>query len=168
MKSLFRSRKFVLMLLDAIVSFVLMLLAPFEDAVFAVIAIQPVLITMIVAITIEDVKRATTFDPIPPLLYLLRSGRFWLVVLDIGVTLFGYFGLKYMNPANFETARWTIMTFKPVIVTMIAAVTGENINTSYKEAEVLEVQEIDKWLEERREQTHDHYTETEIPVSEPE
>lgn len=166
MKNLFRSRKFMLLLLDALISTLLMILAPFEDAVFVVIAIQPVLIAMISAITIEDVKRATAFDPLPPLLYLLRSGRFWIVVLDIGITVFGYFGLKYMNPAEFETARWTIMTFKPVLITMIAAVTGENINVDAKEADAITLQEIDEWMAARLEQND--YSEAPLPESEPE
>lgn len=169
MKSLLKSRKFWLMVLDALIATLLLIFAEFEDAIFVIVTMQPTLITLIVALTVEDVQRLTDFEPLPPLIYLFKSRRFWYMMLDLAITFFGYFGLKYMSLASFETAKWAIMTYKPILITMIAAVTAEDImqtELEAGEAAAMEWDELRKLYMTQPMENNDH-TDNPVPPENP-
>lgn len=54
LQKLFYSRKFLLLLFDAVVSILLHFFGAFENVEFLITALQPVFIALIVAISVED------------------------------------------------------------------------------------------------------------------
>lgn len=93
-KSFLRSRKFLLLLLDLIVTAVLVTFGETETVTAVVAALQPVFLFAIGAIALEDAaaKRAGIQTPdgdsfTGAVLGLLRSRKFWLLLVDAVATV---------------------------------------------------------------------------------
>ena len=57
---------------------------------------------------------------------LLKSRKFWLMVVDLVVSLAGYFITKYVNPGAAQDALFIIGALQPVIIAVIVGITVED------------------------------------------
>lgn len=57
---------------------------------------------------------------------LLRSRKFWIVVLDVVVSSALFFGAKYIAPATFEDVKFVIGVLQAPVLLLIAAYTVQN------------------------------------------
>ena len=132
-KKLFRSRKFCLMLFDLVLSMGLYFLArwinpnAYQDVFYVIGLMQLPVAAVIRAITIEDKWNTEDFDPLPPLTMLFSSKQFWVMALDVVVSVSAYFVGKYVNPQQSQDIRWMITTMQPVALFVIEAWTQEGL-----------------------------------------
>ena len=61
-----------------------------------------------------------------PFLGLLRSRKFWLMVLDLAVSFATYFLTKYAAPAVADDVLYVIAGLQPVFVVIIGAIAYED------------------------------------------
>jgi hypothetical protein len=61
-----------------------------------------------------------------PFAILLKSRKFWLMVLDVVVSFATYFITKYVNPEMTKDILFVIAGLQPVIVTLIGAIAYED------------------------------------------
>lgn len=57
---------------------------------------------------------------------LLQSSKFWLLVLDIVVTLVLYFATKYLAPSAVADIKIVIATLQPLFIMIIGAIAYED------------------------------------------
>lgn len=58
---------------------------------------------------------------------LLQSRRFWLMVIDLIISLVLYFTGKYATPQANDDIRFLIAAIQPVFLTIITAITVQSI-----------------------------------------
>ena len=58
---------------------------------------------------------------------LWKSRKFWLLILDIGVSAGAFFGARFLAPETQEIVNWAIVTIQPVFIMLIAAYTYQNV-----------------------------------------
>lgn len=58
---------------------------------------------------------------------LLKSRKFWIMVVDVAVSLITYFVTKYTAPAMSTDILFLIGSVQPVILAVIAAITVQNV-----------------------------------------
>lgn len=63
-----------------------------------------------------------------PFLSLVKSRKFWLMILDVAVSLTTFFVTKYASPESLEVAKFVILTLQPVFVTVIGAIAYEDVS----------------------------------------
>jgi len=56
---------------------------------------------------------------------LLHSRKFWLMIVDVFVSLSLYFVGKYL-PGAFEDVKFAILALQPVVITVIIAIAVED------------------------------------------
>jgi hypothetical protein len=61
-----------------------------------------------------------------PFATLLKSRKFWLMILDVVVSGCAYFIPKYAAPQFANDALWFIAAIQPVIITVIGAIAYED------------------------------------------
>ena len=61
-----------------------------------------------------------------PFAGLLRSRKFWLLMLDMGISLATYFITKYAAPALADDALFVIGSIQPAFVVIIGAIAYED------------------------------------------
>ena len=71
-----------------------------------------------------------------PFLSLLRSRKFWLVILDTVISVVLYFVGKYAGASLFEDVKMLIGVLQPVFVVIIAAIAYEDKAAIQADAEV--------------------------------
>ena len=57
---------------------------------------------------------------------LFKSRKFWLMILDLIVSLTLFFVGKYADPALFEDIKFVIASLQPVFITVIGAIAYED------------------------------------------
>ena len=57
---------------------------------------------------------------------LLRSRKFWLMVLDVVISTITYFVTAYVSPEIAEQIIWVIGAWQPVIVALIVGIAMED------------------------------------------
>jgi hypothetical protein len=65
---------------------------------------------------------------------LLRSRKFWVMMLDLVVSLVLYFTARYANPAIAEDIKFLIASLQPVFLFVIASIAYEdkaNVENGY-------------------------------------
>ncbi len=58
---------------------------------------------------------------------LLQSRKFWLMVVNVIVSLITYFVTKYVNPEAAKDVLFLIGALQPVVIAVIASITVQNI-----------------------------------------
>ena len=58
---------------------------------------------------------------------LLQSRKFWLMVVNVVVSLITYFVTKYVNPEAAKDVLFLIGALQPVVIAVIASITVQNI-----------------------------------------
>ena len=61
-----------------------------------------------------------------PFLGLLRSRKFWLLMLDTVISLILYFAGKYAPAGVFEDVKVIILALQPVFIVIIGAIAYED------------------------------------------
>lgn len=61
-----------------------------------------------------------------PFQILIRSRKFWLMMLDVVISTATYFITAAVDPALAEKILWLIAAWQPVIVTVIGAIAYED------------------------------------------
>jgi hypothetical protein len=61
-----------------------------------------------------------------PFVGLLRSRKFWLLILDVVISTIAFFVGRFTNEQVQEMVNFLIVTWQPVFVTIIAAVAWED------------------------------------------
>ena len=61
-----------------------------------------------------------------PFVGLLRSRKFWLMILDLGVSFATYFLVKYAAPELADDVLFVIGGIQPVFVVIIGAIAYED------------------------------------------
>ena len=57
---------------------------------------------------------------------LLRSRKFWILVMDVVVSCVLFFGAKYIAPAAFDDIKFIIGVLQAPVLFLIAAYTVQN------------------------------------------
>ena len=57
---------------------------------------------------------------------LLKSRKFWLLILDTAISLVGFFLTKYASPESLDAALVVIGLLQPVFVMVIGAIAYED------------------------------------------
>lgn len=57
---------------------------------------------------------------------LLKSRKFWLMIVDVVVSTVTYFVGQYVSPEVGENIIWLIAAWQPVIVALIAGIATED------------------------------------------
>ncbi len=57
---------------------------------------------------------------------LLTSRKFWVMVLDVIVSLVLYFGAKYLGGSTYDDIKVLVATLQPVALVLIAAIAHED------------------------------------------
>lgn len=57
---------------------------------------------------------------------LLKSRKFWLVMLDVLISTLTYFVTKYAAPTLAEDIHWLILSWQPVFALIIGAIAYED------------------------------------------
>ena len=57
---------------------------------------------------------------------LWKSRKFWLMILDLVVSIGLFFGAKYLAPVIFEDVKYLIGALQPVFVFLIVAIAYED------------------------------------------
>ena len=71
-----------------------------------------------------------------PFLSLLKSRKFWLMILDLVVSGIIYFVPKYTAPEIAQDLLWLVAAIQPVFVTVIGAVAYEDRSRLEADAKV--------------------------------
>jgi len=58
---------------------------------------------------------------------LLKSRKFWLTIMDVVISLTTYFVTKYVDPASAKDVMIVIGSLQPVVISLIASITVQNI-----------------------------------------
>lgn len=58
---------------------------------------------------------------------LWKSRKFWLVIMDLVVSIAMFFGGKYLVPEDFEIVKFLIGAIQPVFLMLIGAYTYQNV-----------------------------------------
>jgi hypothetical protein len=61
-----------------------------------------------------------------PFASLIKSRKFWLLVMDTVLSLVLFFGAKYLAPAAFDDVKFVIASIQPVFVVIIGAIAYED------------------------------------------
>jgi len=134
---LIQSRKFLLALLDVVLQMILFFgtkyAAPtvFEDIQFLIVTLQPVFVAIIVAIAYEDAAFKRTGRVVMAAVtvgawvLLVRSRKFWLLVLDVAVSITLYFVGKYA-PVAIDDVKFAILTLQPLVIVVIGSIAYED------------------------------------------
>lgn len=61
-----------------------------------------------------------------PFASLVRSRKFWLMIMDMIVSLITYFGGRYLTPATNADMIFLIGAFQPVIIAVILGIAYED------------------------------------------
>lgn len=75
-----------------------------------------------------------------PFLALLKSRKFWLLILDTAVSLTLFFGAKYFA-ANLEDIKFLIGALQPVFVFIIGAIAYEDAHAALEVSAELDLGE---------------------------
>ncbi len=59
---------------------------------------------------------------------LMRSRKFWVMVLDAGVSLALYFAAKYMGASEYDDIKVVIALLQPIAVTVVGMIAHEDVN----------------------------------------
>ena len=57
---------------------------------------------------------------------ILKSRKFWLMVVDIVVSTAAYFIAKYVAPETGNDIMWLIGSWQPVVIALITAIAKED------------------------------------------
>lgn len=57
---------------------------------------------------------------------LLKSRKFWIMLLDVAISSATYFITKYVAPETGNDILWLIGTWQPVVVAMITGIAIED------------------------------------------
>lgn len=60
---------------------------------------------------------------------LLKSRKFWLMVVDVVISIASYMVTHYVAPENQELALYLIVTLQPVVVAVIGGIALEDAAT---------------------------------------
>ncbi len=58
---------------------------------------------------------------------LLQSRKFWLMILDVIVSLVTYFVTKYAAPEMTKDILFLLTALQPVVIALIASITVQNV-----------------------------------------
>lgn len=58
---------------------------------------------------------------------LFHSRKFWIMIVDLVVSLATYFITRYASPAQANDALFLIGAIQPVVVTVVASITVQNV-----------------------------------------
>jgi hypothetical protein len=67
---------------------------------------------------------------------LLQSRKFWIMCVDLFVSVSGYFLMKYADPRLATDALFLIGALQPVVLAVIASITVQNVQAMKASAEV--------------------------------
>lgn len=67
---------------------------------------------------------------------LLQSRKFWIMCVDLVVSVSGYFLTKYANPAAAQDALFLIGSLQPIILLVVGSMTVQNVAAIKANAEV--------------------------------
>lgn len=67
-----------------------------------------------------------SWDEMSPFQKLIKSRKFWLMVLDVLISTVAYFVTIYTKPEVAEQIIWVIGTWQPVIVALILGIAHED------------------------------------------
>lgn len=62
---------------------------------------------------------------------LLRSRKFWLLVMDALISSIVYFGGKYLAPQAMDDLKFIIAGWQPIVLLVIGAIAAEDIAQKY-------------------------------------
>jgi hypothetical protein len=62
-----------------------------------------------------------------PFAALLHSRKFWLMVLDLLISLLTYFVTKYVNPEAGKDVLYVVAALQPVFIVIIGAIAYEDV-----------------------------------------
>jgi|GEM_PF-5562901 len=65
---------------------------------------------------------------------MFGSYEFWVMVIDVVVSLVLYFTGKYLAPEIFEDVKFLIATIQPLVLAIVAWLTGKTIVSRITEA----------------------------------
>jgi hypothetical protein len=68
----------------------------------------------------------TDTAPPSPLVGLIRSRKFWLMTMDLVLSVVGYFVGKYAGPSVQEDVKFLTLTLQPVIIFLIYTIADED------------------------------------------
>lgn len=71
---------------------------------------------------------------------LIKSRKFWTLMMDLVISLILYFGGKYMAPSVMEDVRFFIGAMQPVFLFLIAAIAYEDGQESKAMALVAQIE----------------------------
>lgn len=60
---------------------------------------------------------------------LLKSRKFWLMVVDVVISNITYFLTMFLAPEKAEMALWLVASWQPVIISVIIGITAEDSAT---------------------------------------
>lgn len=58
---------------------------------------------------------------------ILKSRKFWIMMVDLVVSVTTYFVAKYVNPAMAQDVLFLIGSLQPVVLALIASITVQNV-----------------------------------------
>lgn len=87
------------------------------------------------------------WDASSPLVKLLASRKFLLMLMDVVISLVLYFGTKYADPSAVEDVKVVIGLLQPVFVTLIYSIAKEDSAESEARGKEASLAESRKLLE---------------------
>lgn len=66
------------------------------------------------------------WEDMNPFQKLVRSRKFWLMILDVVISTVTFFVSRYINPEISEEIIWVIGAWQPVIVALILGIAHED------------------------------------------
>jgi hypothetical protein len=57
---------------------------------------------------------------------LWKSRKFWLMILDLVISLVLFFGAKYLMPNTFDDVKFLVAAIQPVFAFLIASIAYED------------------------------------------
>lgn len=57
---------------------------------------------------------------------LLKSSKFWTLVIDVVISLILYFGVKYLSPTLYEDVEFFVLAIQPIFLAVIGGIAWED------------------------------------------
>lgn len=77
-----------------------------------------------------------------PFASLLKSRKFWLMILDLVISLALYFVAKYAAAPVAEDVKWVIGLIQPIFIAIISAIAYEDASLNAANASKYEVDKL--------------------------
>ena len=74
---------------------------------------------------------------------ILHSRKFWLMIIDLVVSLATYFVTRYAAPEVAQDVLFLIGALQPVVIAVIASITVQNVAVIKAEGEAAWIKNID-------------------------